>query len=93
MRLGNFSLSLAVTDLHASGAFNEKLGFKMVSGDRSKNWVVLQNDATKIGLFQGMFPRNVPGRSNGRCQCLALAGDTRNLPRSVRVADLDARLR
>jgi catechol 2,3-dioxygenase-like lactoylglutathione lyase family enzyme len=61
MRLGNFSVSLAVKDIAASRAFYEKLGFKMVSGDQSKNWVVLKNDdtpPTKIGLFQGMFPRN-----------------------------------
>ena len=58
MRLGNFSVSLAVKDIGASRAFYEKLGFKMVSGDQSKNWVVLQNENARIGLFQGMFPRN-----------------------------------
>jgi len=59
MRLGNFSVSLAVRDIAASRAFYEKLGFTMVSGDQSKNWVVLQNEGTKIGLFQGMFPKNM----------------------------------
>src|SRR5436190_6641587 len=59
MRLGNFSVSLAVKDIAASRAFYEKLGFKMVSGDQSKNWIVLKNEETKIGLFQGMFPRNM----------------------------------
>jgi catechol 2,3-dioxygenase-like lactoylglutathione lyase family enzyme len=59
MQLGNFSISLTVKDIAASRAFYEKLGFKMVSGDQSKNWVVLQNEATKIGLFQGMFERNM----------------------------------
>ncbi len=59
MRLGNFSVSLAVKDLVASREFYEKLGFEMVSGDPSQNWVVLQNDTTKIGLFQGMFPKNM----------------------------------
>src|SRR5215218_7563441 len=58
MNLGNFSVSLAVKDIAASRAFYEKLGFEMVSGDQSKNWIVLQNDVTKIGLFQGMFERN-----------------------------------
>ena len=57
MKLGNFSVSLAVKDLAASRAFYEKLGFKMVSGDPAKNWVVLQNDTTKIGLFQGHVPQ------------------------------------
>ena len=59
MRLGNFSISLAVKDIAASRAFYEKLGFKMVSGDPSNNWIVLQNETTKIGLFQGMFERNM----------------------------------
>ena len=59
MKLGNFSISLAVKDIAASRAFYEKLGFKMVSGDQSKNWIVLQNETTKIGLFQGMFERNM----------------------------------
>jgi predicted lactoylglutathione lyase len=59
MQLGNFSISLAVKDIAASRAFYEKLGFKMVSGDQSKNWIVLQNETTKIGLFQNMFERNM----------------------------------
>jgi catechol 2,3-dioxygenase-like lactoylglutathione lyase family enzyme len=59
MQLGNFSISLAVKDIAASRAFYEKLGFKMVSGDPSRNWIVLQNGTTKIGLFQGMFERNM----------------------------------
>ncbi len=56
--LGNFSVSLSVKDIAASRAFYEKLGFRMVSGDQSKNWVVLRSGETKIGLFQGMFPKN-----------------------------------
>ncbi len=59
MRLGNFSVSLTVKDIAASRAFYEKLGFKMVAGDQSQNWIVLQNEHTKIGLFQGMFERNM----------------------------------
>ncbi len=58
MKLGNFSISLAVKDIAASRAFYEKLGFEVASGDQPKNWIVLQNGETKIGLFQGMFPRN-----------------------------------
>lgn len=56
--LGNFSVSLAVKDIAASRAFYEKLGFRLVSGDQSKNWVVLRNGDAKVGLFQGMFPKN-----------------------------------
>jgi catechol 2,3-dioxygenase-like lactoylglutathione lyase family enzyme len=59
MRLGNFSVSLAVKDIAASREFYEKLGFKQVAGDQSNNWVVLQNETTKIGLFQGMFDKNM----------------------------------
>ncbi len=57
MRLGNFSVSLAVKDLAASRVFYEKLGFK-TKGGNGKNWVILQNDTATIGLFQGMFDKN-----------------------------------
>jgi lactoylglutathione lyase len=58
MRLGNFSVSLAVKDIGASRAFYEKLGFRVVMGDQAKNWLILQNETTTIGLFQGMFSKN-----------------------------------
>ncbi len=57
-RLGNFSVSLAVKDLGASRAFYEKLGFRAITGDPAKGWLILQNDTATLGLFQGMFPRN-----------------------------------
>jgi hypothetical protein len=70
MELGNFSISLAVKDLQASKAFYEKLGFKAGHGD-GKSWQVMQNGIVKIGLFQGLFERNMltfnPGwDSNGQ---------------------------
>src|SRR5215471_5121089 len=87
MRLGNFSVSLAVKDLLASRAFYEKLGFKMVSGDPSKNWVVLQNDTTKIGLFQGMFPKNMltfnPGWDSNKAT-LSDFEDVRDLQKTLK---------
>jgi catechol 2,3-dioxygenase-like lactoylglutathione lyase family enzyme len=58
MELGTFSVSLAVKDIKASYDFYEKLGFTQLGGDLAKNWVILQNGSTKIGLFQGMFPQN-----------------------------------
>lgn len=58
MRLGNFSVSLAVKDLGASRAFYEKLGFRAVAGNPAQNWLILQNETSTIGLFQGMFERN-----------------------------------
>ena len=60
MRLGAFSVSLAVKDLAASKAFYEKLGFKPFAGDESQNWLILVNDDdVAIGLFQGMFDKNI----------------------------------
>ena len=59
MRLGKFSISLAVKDIHASKAFYEKLDFEVVGGDIDQNWLILQNSGTTIGLFQGMFDSNI----------------------------------
>ena len=68
MNLGAFSVSLAVKDLAKSRAFYEKLGFEVRGGEPSQNWLVLQNRTHTIGLFQGMFERNIltfnPGWSN-----------------------------
>lgn len=58
MDLGKFSVSLAVKDLAVSRAFYEKLGFKVVAGN-GKNWSVMQNPRSTIGLFQGMFDKNI----------------------------------
>ena len=58
LRLGNFSVSLAVKDLGASRAFYEKLGFRSVFGD-AKSFLIIQNETATIGLFQGMFDKNI----------------------------------
>lgn len=58
MDLGNFSISLAVKDLAASRAFYEKLGFHGTMGD-GKRWLIMQNSTATVGLFQGMFEKNV----------------------------------
>ena len=58
MKLGNFSVSLAVKDIAASRAFYEKLGFRPIGGDQAQNWLILQNETSTIGLFQGMFEKN-----------------------------------
>ncbi len=58
LRLGNFSVSLAVKDIAKSREFYEKLGFRVVGGNQAKNWIVLQNETTTIGLFQGFFDKN-----------------------------------
>lgn len=59
MQLGAFSVSLAVKDIEASRVFYEKLGFKKVHGDQTQNWLILRNGEVTIGLFQGMFQRNL----------------------------------
>lgn len=59
MELGNFSVSLAVKDLEASRSFYEKLGFAAWGGDPAQGWLILKNGACIIGLFQGMFERNM----------------------------------
>ena len=59
MQLGNFSVSLAVKDIKASKAFYEKLDFQEVGGKLDQNWIILQNGTTTIGLFQGMFEKNI----------------------------------
>ena len=59
MKLGNFSVSLAVKDIAKSRAFYEKLGFRVFGGDQAKNWLILQNETATIGLFQGMFDKNI----------------------------------
>lgn len=57
--LGAFSVSLAVKDLQASQAFYERLGFSACYGEPSQNWLILRNGSVTLGLFQGMFDRNV----------------------------------
>ncbi len=59
MNLGQFSLSLAVKDIAASRAFYEKLTFKVIDGNQSEGWLILRSGDTVIGLFQGMFEKNM----------------------------------
>lgn len=59
MSIGVFSLSLTVKDLATSKAFYEKIGFSARGGDESQNWLVMTDGDATIGLFQGMFPKNM----------------------------------
>ena len=59
MQLGAFSISLAVKDLAASRAFYEQLGFAVTGGVQDQGWLILRNGSTTIGLFAGMFERNM----------------------------------
>lgn len=87
MRLGNFSVSLTVKDLEASRAFYEKLGFTKVAGDAAQHWLVLGNDTARIGLFQGMFERNMltfnPGWDRDKKE-LADFDDVREIQRALK---------
>ncbi len=59
MNLGSFSVSLAVKDISKSRTFYEKLGFEVAGGVEQDNWLILRNGPHVIGLFQGMFERNI----------------------------------
>jgi catechol 2,3-dioxygenase-like lactoylglutathione lyase family enzyme len=87
MQLGNFSVSLAVKNIEASKLFYEKLGFTVVGGDQSQNWLVMKNGDDKIGLFQGMFDKNIltfnPGW-NSNAQKLETYTDVRELQRQLK---------
>ena len=90
--LGNFSVSLNVADINASKAFYEKLGFVQAFGDVSQRWVIMRSGTTKIGLFQGMFPRNAltfnPGWDHDGNPTEPFE-DVRVLQRRLREAGLD----
>ena len=88
MDMGAFSVSLAVKDLEASKRFYEKLGFRVFAGDVSQNWLILRNGSGHvIGLFQGMFERNIltfnPGWDQS-AQPLTEFTDVRELPRLLK---------
>jgi len=59
MNLGAFSVSLTVKDIKASKEFYEKLGFVSFAGDCGQGWTILKNGDHIIGLFQGMFEKNI----------------------------------
>lgn len=59
MKLGAFSVSLQVKDIQASKLFYEKIGFQEFGGDILQNWIIMKNDSCIIGLFQGMFDKNI----------------------------------
>jgi catechol 2,3-dioxygenase-like lactoylglutathione lyase family enzyme len=87
MELGNFSISLAVKDIKASKAFYEKLDFQVVGGNLEQNWIVLRNGDARIGLFQGMFDKNImtfnPGWSKDK-EVLSDFQDVRALQRTLK---------
>ena len=87
MELGAFSVSLAVKNIAASRAFYEKLGFTVFGGDAAQNWLILKNGSHVIGLFQGMFERNIltfnPGWDSNASKLDAFT-DVRELQRQLK---------
>lgn len=92
MELGAFSISLAVKDIAASKAFYEKFGFTVFGGDITQNWLILKNGDCVIGLFQGMFEKNIltfnPGWDQN-AQKLATYTDVRELQRQLKAQGVE----
>ena len=87
MELGNFSISLAVKDIDASRAFYEKFGFTVFGGNAAQKWLILKNGDHVIGLFQGMFDRNMLTFNPGwdiACNKLDEFTDVRELQRQLK---------
>ena len=87
MELGNFSISLAVKDIKASEAFYTKFGFEVFMGNRALNWLIMKNGNHIIGLFQGLFDKNImtfnPGWDSN-AEPLASFTDVRELQRQLK---------
>jgi predicted enzyme related to lactoylglutathione lyase len=87
MELGTFSVSLTVKDIEASKQFYEKFGFKVFFGDASKHFLIMKNGDHAIGLFQGMFDKNIltfnPGWDSN-AQKLSAFTDVRELQRQLK---------
>jgi lactoylglutathione lyase len=87
MELGAFSISLAVRDLAASRSFYDKFGFSVFAGDAAQNWLIMKNGEHAIGLFQGMFEKNIltfnPGWDSSARE-LTTFTDVRELQRRLR---------
>jgi lactoylglutathione lyase len=87
MEMGCFSVSLSVKDIKKSKEFYEALGFKIFGGDESQGWLIMKNDSTNIGLFQGMFDKNVltfnPGW-NQNAETLESFTDVRELQKNLK---------
>ena len=87
MELGAFSISLAAKDLAASKAFYETLGFSQLGGDEGQGWLILKQGSTIIGLFQGMFERNMLTFNPGWSQ------DAQNVDPFTDIRDIQRRLK
>ncbi len=87
MKLGAFSISLSVKNLQKSKEFYTKLGFDVIGGDEKMNYLIMQNENSTIGLFQGMFKNNIltfnPGW-NQQAHKLEKFEDVRSIQQSLK---------
>ena len=92
MQLGAFSISLNVKDLQASKAFYQKIGFETFGGDEEKNYLIMKNGDALIGLFQGMFDKNIltfnPGWDTN-AQLVEGFTDVREIQQSLKAKGVD----
>ncbi len=91
MKLGAFSVSLSVKDLAASKAFYEKLGFQPMGGSMEQHYLIMKNEGTLIGLFEGMFEGNLltfnPGWDEN-AQALEQFDDIRSIQKQLRASGM-----
>lgn len=87
MKLGAFSVSLSVKDLGTSKQFYENLGFSVFAGEKERNYLIMKNEDTIIGLFQGMFENNIltfnPGWDENASK-LEKFGDVREIQQELK---------
>ena len=92
MNLGAFSVSLSVKNIEASRDFYEKLGFEPIGGNADDNWLILRNGDHVIGLFQGMFEKNIltfnPGWDQ-QCNETESFTDVRDIQRALKAHGVD----
>ncbi|KAA3641399.1 MAG: VOC family protein [Bacteroidetes bacterium] len=92
MHLGAFSVSLAVKDIHASKKFYEALGFSVYAGQLERNYLIMKNGNALVGLFQGMFEKNIltfnPGWDEN-ASALENFEDIREIQKKLKAAGLN----
>ncbi len=91
MELGAFSVSLNVSDIQQSCDFYKKLGFEQMGGNIDQKWLILRNGSTVIGLFQGMFEKNILTFNQGwnkSAEPLKNFEDVREIQKQLKAAGL-----
>lgn len=92
MELGCFSVSLTVKDIERSKAFYEALGFSVFHGELQQGWLIMKNGETVVGLFQGMFEKNMltfnPGWNQSAQETESFM-DVRDIQKKLKSAGID----